>query len=64
MNLPSTLERTPGPTLRAASVRISRLLRAAPGRIFDAWLNAHETRRFLFEGRSGEAISSRLEARL
>ena len=34
-----TIER-PSPTLRAASVRLSRQVGAAPERIFDAWLEA------------------------
>ena len=64
MNLSSTIERTPSPTLRAVSVRVSRQVRAAPKRIFDAWLNADEVRTFLFVGRIGDAISSEIDARV
>ena len=64
MNLSSAIERALSPTLRAASVRVSRQLRAAPERIFDAWLNADDARTFLFAGRIGETISSETDARL
>lgn len=64
MNLSSAIERALSPTLRAASVRVSRQLRAAPERIFDAWLNADDARKFLFAGRIGETISSDTDARL
>ena len=64
MNLSSTIERTLSPTLRAASVRVSRQIRAAPERIFDAWLNADEVRKFLFAGRRADAISSQIDARV
>jgi len=64
MNLSSTTERTVSPTLRAASVRVSRQVSAAPERIFDAWLNADDVRAFLFAGRIGDAITSELDARV
>jgi uncharacterized protein YndB with AHSA1/START domain len=66
MNLASTLECAVSPTLRAASVRVSRLLSAAPERIFDAWLNADEARGLLFAGRSrgAGAVSAELDARV
>ena len=64
MNLASTAQPSLSPTLRAASVRLSRQVSAAPERIFDAWLNADEVRAFLFTGRIGRAISSRLDARV
>jgi uncharacterized protein YndB with AHSA1/START domain len=64
MNLSSSIERTLSPTLRAVSVRVSRQVRAAPKRIFDAWLNADEARTFLFVGQIGDAISSQIDARL
>jgi len=64
MNLSSSIERTLSPTLRAVSVRASRQVRAAPRRIFDAWLNANEARTFLFVGRIGDAISSEIDARV
>jgi uncharacterized protein YndB with AHSA1/START domain len=38
--IPSGNIERPSPTLRAASVRISRQVGAAPERIFDAWLGA------------------------
>jgi uncharacterized protein YndB with AHSA1/START domain len=53
MNLSSAIVPAPSPTLRAASVRLSRQVSAAPGRIFDAWLNADEARWFLFGDRIG-----------
>jgi uncharacterized protein YndB with AHSA1/START domain len=64
MNLSSTIERSLGPTLRAASVRVSRQLRASPERIFDAWLDAGETRAFLLAGRLGHIVSSGIDARV
>ena len=44
MSLASAIEGTVSPTLRAASVRLSRQVSAPPERIFDAWLSAHEAR--------------------
>jgi uncharacterized protein YndB with AHSA1/START domain len=64
MNLASTTGRTRSPTLRAASVRLSRQVSAAPECVFDAWLNADEVRAFLFAGRIGHAISSEIDARV
>ena len=63
MNLSSAIERAPSPTLRAASVRVSRQLRVAPQRIFDAWLDAGQARAFLFADRTWGAISSQIDAR-
>ena len=60
----STFERTASPTLRAASVRVSSQVSAAPERIFDAWFDAEEARTFLFAGRIGHAISSEIDARV
>lgn len=59
-----TIERTLNPTLRAASVRLSREVGAAPERIFDALLDAGTALRFLFAGRVGEAVSSQIDARI
>ena len=56
MKLSSTIDHTLSPTLRAASVRLSRQVSAAPERIFDAWLNADEARTLLFAGPIGAAI--------
>jgi uncharacterized protein YndB with AHSA1/START domain len=64
MNLASTIERSVSPTLRAASVRVSRQFSVAPERLFDAWLNAEQTRAFLFAGRIGDDISSEIDARV
>jgi uncharacterized protein YndB with AHSA1/START domain len=64
MSLASTIERTLSPALRAASVRISRQVSAAPERIFDAWLNAEEARSFLFADRRGNAIRPEIDARV
>jgi uncharacterized protein YndB with AHSA1/START domain len=64
MNLSSTIERSLSPTLRAASVRVSRGVGAAPERIFDAWLDAEQARTFLFAGRIGDAVSSEIDARV
>jgi uncharacterized protein YndB with AHSA1/START domain len=61
MNLSSTIERTPSPTLRAASVRVSRRVGAAPERVFDALLNAAEAGTVLF---AGDAVSSEVDARV
>jgi uncharacterized protein YndB with AHSA1/START domain len=62
MNLSSTIERTVGPSLRAASVRVSRELSAAPARAFDAWLDPEEARSFLFVGRTGDAAVTDIDA--
>jgi len=64
MNLSSAIVPAPSPTLRAASVRLSRQVSAAPGRIFDAWLNAEEARWFLFGDRIGSAIRVEIDARV
>jgi len=64
MNLSSTVERSLSPTLRVASVRISRQVSAAPERIFDAWLSAEKARIFLFAGRSRGAVSSESDPRV
>jgi uncharacterized protein YndB with AHSA1/START domain len=64
MNLSSALGRIPSPTLRAASVRVSRQVRAVPERVFDAWLDARRARAFLFADCMWDAISSRLDARV
>ena len=65
MNLSSAIERSLSPTLRAASVRMSRQVSAAPERIFDAWLEADEVRTFLFAGcRTGRAITTEIDARI
>ncbi|HYB64219.1 MAG TPA: SRPBCC family protein [Steroidobacteraceae bacterium] len=64
MNLSSAIERTPSPALRAASVRVSRQVRAVPERVFDAWLDAGQARRFLFANRVWDAISAKIDARV
>ncbi len=64
MKLSSTIDHTLSPTLRAASVRLSHQVSAAPERIFDAWLNAGEARTFLFAGPIGDAIRSEIDARV
>lgn len=64
MNLSSAIERAPGPTLRAASVRVSRQVGAVPERIFDAWLDAGQARTFLFADRVWDAISAKIDARV
>jgi uncharacterized protein YndB with AHSA1/START domain len=55
MSLSSLIKRTVSPTLRAASVRVSRQVRAAPERIFDV---------FLFAGWLRNAFSSEIDARV
>jgi uncharacterized protein YndB with AHSA1/START domain len=64
MNLSSALGGILGPTLRAASVRVSRQVAAVPERIFDAWLDAGQARAFLFADRTWDAISSKIDARV
>ena len=64
MNLSGTIERTPSPALRAASVRVSRQLNAAPEHIFDAWLDAEAAHAFLFAQRNGQTISPAIDARV
>ena len=64
MNLSSAIECGLSPTLRVASVRLSRQVSAAPERIFDAWLTADEARSFLFAGRIGNAIRLEIDARV
>jgi len=63
MNLSSAVGRIPGPTLRAASVRVSRQVTAVPERIFDAWLDEGQARAFLFADRTWDAVSARIDAR-
>ena len=64
MDLASIIERTPSPTLHAVSVRVGREVRAAPRRLFDAWLDAGQARTFLFADRMGHAITSEIDARV
>ena len=64
MNLSSAIERAPSPILRAASVRVSRQVRAVPERLFDAWLDARKARAFLFADRKWDAVSSEIDARI
>lgn len=64
MNLSSAVGRTLSPTLRAASVRVSRQVRAAPERIFDTLLDAGAARSFLLAGRIGEVMSAQFDARV
>jgi uncharacterized protein YndB with AHSA1/START domain len=64
MNLSSTIERPFGPTLRAASVRVSRQLRASAELIFDAWLAVDEARACLVAGRVGQIRSASIDARV
>jgi uncharacterized protein YndB with AHSA1/START domain len=64
MSLFSASEPALSPTLRAASVRLTRQVGAVPGRIFDAWLRAEEARTFLFAGRIGDAGSLKIDARI
>jgi len=64
MKLSSASERTPSPTLRAASVRLSREVDAPAGCIFDAWLSAEDARTFLFADRIGRVISAEIDPRV
>lgn len=64
MYLSSTSERIEGPTLRVASVRVSRLLGATPDTVFDAWLNAEAARLFLFADRLGHPVRAEIDARV
>ena len=64
MNLSSAIERAPSPTLRAASVRVSRQIRAVPERLFDAWLDARKARAFLFADGRWDAVSTGIDARV
>src|SRR5262249_19668069 len=64
MSLSSIIERTPSPTVRPASVRLSRQFSAVPERVFDAWLNADEARTFLFACRLGNAVRSEIDPRV
>ena len=64
MHLSSTIEPIHSPTLRAASVRVSRLLGASPERVFDAWLNADDVRSFLFARAPGDTGHADADARL
>ena len=64
MSLSSIIERTPSPTVRPASVRVSRQFSAVPERVFDAWLNADEARTFLFACRLGNAVRSEIDPRV
>jgi uncharacterized protein YndB with AHSA1/START domain len=64
MILSSSSERIESPTLRVASVRVSRLLGATPARVYDAWLNADLARTFLFAGAGREAVGVEIDARV
>ena len=64
MNLSSTVERAPNPTLRACSVRLTRQLDAGPERIFAAWLDATAAGQFLFAGPNEDAVLARIDARV
>jgi uncharacterized protein YndB with AHSA1/START domain len=64
MSLSSTIERSLSPTLRAASVRVSRQIGTPPERVFDAWLSADGARTFLFAGRTGDAIAAEIDPRV
>jgi uncharacterized protein YndB with AHSA1/START domain len=64
MNLASTIERKLSPTLRAASVRLTRQLSASPEHIFDAWLHPEVARCFLFAAGGGDAISAAADVRI
>jgi uncharacterized protein YndB with AHSA1/START domain len=64
MNLSIAAERSRSPTLRAASVRVSRQLAASPERIFDAWLDAAEARAVLLAGGIGHVIRAQIDARV
>lgn len=64
MNLSSSIERAVSPTLRAASVRVSRLFGAAPERIFDVLLDVDGVRSFLFASRNSAATRARIDARI
>jgi uncharacterized protein YndB with AHSA1/START domain len=64
MNLSIAAERFRSPTLRAASVRVSRQLRASPERIFDAWLEAGAARAALAAGGIGPAVQVEIDSRL
>lgn len=64
MHLSSTIGRPLSPTLRAASVRVSRQLAASPERLFDAWLDATELRALLVAGRIGRLTGPYVDARV
>lgn len=63
MNLSSTIARPSSPTLRAASVRVSRQLAASPERLFDAWLDAGEVRAALLAGGIARVTGADIDAR-
>jgi uncharacterized protein YndB with AHSA1/START domain len=62
MNLSIAAERFRSPTLRAASVRVSRQFRAPPERLFDAWLDAAQARSVLLAGGTGHLIDAQIDA--
>jgi uncharacterized protein YndB with AHSA1/START domain len=64
MNLSIAAQHSRSPTLRAASVRVSRQLRGSPERIFDAWLDAGELRAFLLAGGVAPCIRPQIDARI
>lgn len=64
MNLSIATERSHSPTLRAASVRVGRQLRASPEHIFDALLDPGELRAFLLAGGIARSIRPELDARI
>ena len=64
MNLSIAAERFRSPALRAASVRVSRQLRASPERVFEAWLDAEELRAFLLAGGIAHCSRPEIDARI
>ena len=64
MNLSIATERLRSPTLRAASVRVSRQLRASPERVFDAWLDAEDLWAFLLAGGIAPCMRPEIDARI
>lgn len=64
MNLSIAAEHSRSPRLRAASVRVSRQLRASPERVFDAWLDAGKLRALLLAGGLPHCGRPEIDARI
>ena len=45
-------------------LQVKRRFEAAPERVFDAWLDPHTARRWLFVGDDGEIVQARIDARV
>jgi uncharacterized protein YndB with AHSA1/START domain len=64
MRPPRTIDSIDRPAIRAGSVRLTRQIKAAPERVFDAWLDADEASAFLFGDPLSDPISSQIDGQV